>query len=353
MSDGVVVVRGHFAPGEKVKLVSAAGGGAAPAHVAGLAGVDEQAADKSGVVIFEGLQLGARFWAVGEEGRASTVTAKDVGDARTIERSQRLSQPGGTRPSVPQDERFLQDRPKGGAVGPRQQDVPLDVVQRSDTPIGAATPIPAGERSPQPAVQDADGLKASDTDEGELVPSTRVGRQDEVPDRVLQRSSTERGVATVIPDDVEPLRVGDEYADPGDVHVSDFEVPVSQIEEHPVDEGATSGVEADTGKEGGQRVGQTEKDVKEANAEQQKMLRTVGILPGSDVVPDAEVVDDEAVESDEAPKPESAADLKDRISRMRSTDKLEQLIEDERDGADRVTVIEAAQARICELNASE
>ena len=96
-------------------------------------------------------------------------------------------------------------------LGPRQQDVPGDVLQRSDTPLGQATVIPRREKSPYPDMGEMRGVKASVTPEGESVRAQETAAQADVPDDVLQMSSTPEGVAVPVPAQVEPMHTGDKY----------------------------------------------------------------------------------------------------------------------------------------------
>lgn len=264
---GVVEVKGELSPGSSATLVRHLGG-AWMEHLRFGEQVASATANDQGDVRFEGLPVGQRFWLCGEapQGpRNSQVTAKLQSSAGPFDG---LGAPRGTFESVPQE---VGERPE--SVGPRQQDVPADVLQRSDTPVGAATVIPSGERSPKPAAGDVEGgLRASDTPEGELEAATERARQDEVPDDVLQRSSTPAGVATPIPPAAEPARVGDDVHDAAAVSAPDDGVALVGHPGEEVQEGADIGEGSpapaqDTIGEGGSRISATPEEREAANAD--------------------------------------------------------------------------------------
>lgn len=318
---GVIEVVGELKPGTAAKLVANYGGPFAD-HLQFGEAIAEATVGDDGRVRFEGLPINQRYWLVGEgyqqPVRGIGVTAKAVGVGSPYAG---LEAPRGTLDSEPQEGAVLEDRPESGQPGPRQQDVPLDVVQRSDTPVGVATPIPAHERSPYPAQDEAEGVKASDTPEGQHVPASRVGRQDEVDDAELQRSSTEAGVATSIAADHEPLRVGDEPADPIE---HDDVVPVTHVEERPLDAAVIPDEPEDLSDLSDEEVAQRQAEA-DGDGDKQPGEPWSGY--------------------DDAP----ADELKDTISRKRSADQLRAAIAFEKANKDRSTVVAAAEARLAEL----
>jgi hypothetical protein len=261
---GVVEVRGELSPGSTAFLVQHLGG-AWMEHLRFGEQVASATVSEQGDVRFEGLPVAQRFWLCGEapQGpRNSQVTAKLQSSAGPFDG---LGAPRGTFESVPRE---VGERPE--SVGPRQQDVPADVLQRSDTPVGAATVIPSGERSPKPATGDVEGgLRASDTPEGELEAATERARQDDVPDDVLQRSSTPAGVATPIPPAAEPARVGDVVHDPAAVLAPDDVVALTGHPGEEVQEGADIAAVPvqDSSGEGGSRISATPEEREAANAD--------------------------------------------------------------------------------------
>lgn len=371
---GVVEVAGELVPGTEAWLVQNFGG-AWMDHLRFGDRVAEATVGEDGTVRFEGLALGQRYWLVGEGHqqpvRSSSVTAKaSVGSPYAG-----LEAPRGTLPSLPQED--FGDRPESGAVGPRQQDVPLDVVQRSDTPVGAATPIPASERSPYPDQGDAGGVKASDTEAGEHVPATEVARQDEVPEETLQRSDTEAGTAQTVPAEPEFLREGEE---PADVPEAEEVELVSAVEEVPLEESAEVGEvpASDTPTEGGSApavdASDRTEDTEAVAGTEASAETTVDVDPDAQPAPelagdeqapapaaaDAEPDEDASTQDRDDPTASapwagyddaSAAELIEAAGRKRSVERLQRAVAYERAHGDRSTVIAAFEARAAELGA--
>lgn len=264
VEQGQIAVAGEFAPGSTVFLVQHLGG-AWLEHMRFGERVAEVTVPDEGDVVFEALPAGQRYWVIGDGYQGPKQLQMTAKAPQPLGPLAGLEAPRGTFPSVAQD---VSSRPEEPSVGPRQQDVGGDVLQRSDTPVGAATVIPAGERSPKPSVEDAEGgVRASDTPAGELEAATERARQDDVPDDVLQRSSTPEGVATPIPAPAEPAVVGD------DVHGGDLPELGDEVvlAGHPGEE-AQEGVSVndplpvqDTSREGGSLIAASEEQREQAN----------------------------------------------------------------------------------------
>lgn len=179
-----VTLRGRFPAGTKVELRERR------SDVFSLASkvVKTATVKRDGTATFTGFEEGERLWIAAEvDGvvRSAMVTAKCAPEPK-----KRVDRPSAAeaRPSQREHGPF-KDRPK---KSPRelservhQRDVPADVVQRSATPLGMATPKDPGEVAP--------GL-----------------RQEDVPKGVVQRSDTPRGFATVKPEGDESPAVSQE-----------------------------------------------------------------------------------------------------------------------------------------------
>lgn len=89
--------------------------------------------------------------------------------------------------------------------GPAQHQVPEGTVQRSDTPLGIATPVDPDETLPYPHQGEKEytsgkTLQRSDTELGMATPHTDgPGKQEDSPKGLLQRSDTPLGIQTPIP----------------------------------------------------------------------------------------------------------------------------------------------------------
>lgn len=211
----VKLAQGAFPEGMKVKAVRRTGDFFAPAGQATVATATVSATDG---IVFKGLDHGP-YWVVGElEGgpRAVAFSAED--------------KPAEPTYTAPQNERHdpttvAQTTPtqivvgaRGTKVGdrvvetkPERQDepnpfanqtsVPEGTPQRSDTPLGQATPAPRDEPQPRPSQDDVSKgtQQRSDTPLGEatpLNPDAGPERQEDVPKGMKQRSNTETGEAT-------------------------------------------------------------------------------------------------------------------------------------------------------------
>lgn len=167
---------------------------------------------KDSVVTFGGLEDGEAFWVaaeVDEQWRSAAVTAKvPVAPKKRQDRpSTEEAAPAPPRsPEIELDDTKLPKGETDPAPHMRQQDVPKGTVQRSDTPLGQATPIPAGEHSPtvpQSAVKKGT-VQRSDTPFGEATPIP-PGELDVAPApaqddmKGLQRSDTPEGTAAPKP----------------------------------------------------------------------------------------------------------------------------------------------------------
>jgi hypothetical protein len=179
MASGQVVLNGRFRAGTDVRLVKVRDESVLRAE-----GGEEVATatvdDGARVEFKRGVEVGARYFIVGQvDGFPLEVRARgrETGDESAV-----LEQPpiGPDRRKLA-DGRFvdeLGDREKtpSSAVGPApgQHQVGKGVQQRSDTPLGYATPVDPDEQAPYPG-------------------------QDDVKKNTDQRSDTERGQATPIP----------------------------------------------------------------------------------------------------------------------------------------------------------
>lgn len=170
-----VTLHGRFPAGTRLRLVPRNSDFFNPPGVA----VATAKVDKDSKATFGGLEDGAPFWVAAEvdgQWRSAAVTAKvpvapkERTDRPSTEEARPQQAPGST--AEPDDSKV----PKGENPAPhvRQQDVPKGTVQRSDTPLGQATP----------------------KDPDELQPKLP---QSEVPAGVFQRSDTPLGEATIIP----------------------------------------------------------------------------------------------------------------------------------------------------------
>lgn len=230
-----VRLRGRFAPGTKVQLVPAAGdtfavGG--PVH-------KEATVDKNGEVSFDGLEEGSRWFVAGEvDGRirSAAVTAKDQSQQQKAApaweagkfNQQLISQPQTEVIEGPRGTAAIRDMMTGqisefagvsvgkpqdlpkGEVEPqphlRQEDVGDKVQQRSATLTGQATPVDPEEVQPKPKQEDvpAKQPQRSATETGEATPVSPdevqpAIKQEDAPKGLQQRSDTESGNIEPIP----------------------------------------------------------------------------------------------------------------------------------------------------------
>jgi hypothetical protein len=212
-SQGQVTLHGRFAPGTSVRLVKVrdesvlrAEGGKEVA--AGTVDDDGRVAFKSGV------EVGARYFICGHD-RGDYREVRVIG--RKAEDDTVLSQPpvgnvplrtsGGHqidqwgRVTAPDHEKTPGPEV---APGPAQHQVPKGTVQRSDTPLGVATPVDPDEILPAPSQDDVKKgtVQRSDTPAGQAteIPPAHPERQEDVTKgELLQRSDTPHGVTTPIP----------------------------------------------------------------------------------------------------------------------------------------------------------
>jgi hypothetical protein len=202
-----VTVRGRFPAGERVRLVPRNSDTFHPPGVA----VSTAKVDKTSEVTFGGLDEGATFWVAAEidgSWRSAAVTAKVPASPKL-----RMDRPTSEEAKPAQRERQVEPpdtKPSKGETMPaphmRQQDVPKGTVQRSDTPLGQATPVEPDEfqpKVPQSAVK-AGTVQRSDTPHGEATPIPPgeldvepAPAQDDV--KGLQLSDTPEGTATPQP----------------------------------------------------------------------------------------------------------------------------------------------------------
>lgn len=203
-----VTIHGRFPAGTRVRLVPRNSDFFNPPGAA----VAAAKVDKSSEVTFSGLEDGAPFWVAAEidgSWRSAAVTAKVPAEPK-----KRMPRPS-TEDARPQQAPGAVAEPDDSKVAKgetdpaphmRQQDVPKGTVQRSDTPLGMATPIPDGEHSPtvpQSALKKGT-VQRSDTPLGEASPIppgeldvAPAPEQDDV--KGLQRSDTPEGTAAPKP----------------------------------------------------------------------------------------------------------------------------------------------------------
>jgi hypothetical protein len=206
MASGQVVLNGRFKAGTEVRLVKVRDESVLRAE--GGEEVATATVDDGGRVEFKrGVEVGARYFIVGQvDGFPLEVRARgrEAGDESAV-----LEQPpiGPDRRKLA-DGRFvdeLGDREKtpSSAVGPApgQHQVAKGVQQRSDTPLGVATPVDPDEQAPYPGQDDVKKStdQRSDTERGQATPVVHQAALPQSEDGGPQRSDTERGVATPIP----------------------------------------------------------------------------------------------------------------------------------------------------------
>lgn len=205
---GQVTLNGRFSPGAHVALWKVRDE-TALRHEGGEL-VDTKKVDDDGRVQFKsGVEVGARYFIVGyQDGSPLEVRARgrSADDDNGI-----LAQP----PVKPDrvrlaNGRWADEAPKresapSAEVGPSpaQHQVPAGTQQRSDTPLGTATPVDPKERPPFPGQDDVakNADQRSDTELGQATPVVHGAppAQADVKDGTPQRSDTERGTAAPIP----------------------------------------------------------------------------------------------------------------------------------------------------------
>jgi hypothetical protein len=364
-----VRLTGRFPVGTTVELREVAPGALPGGPPMGRV-VSRAKTDRESVTVFEdGVQEGVRYQAVAEvDGvvRAVTVTGKvpaadKVRTARPpAELAGALEDPLGRDDFHEQE--FDGDLPELEAPGnmPRQ-DQARGELQRSSTPVGVATPMDPDETVPHLAQRDfADG-------------------------KVLQRSDTEHGMATPIPD--RPVTQAEASA-AGVWQASDTPVGTAT----PLRDGgpvlAKLAEDSPREKVGAERVepagGPSDADVREASRHEreQRLVELRGGLDPQDLPApedltveqlEAEVLEREAAageDPEEKVEPEDdtddgepagepwkgyddagAAELKEQIARKRSEERLGRALSYERANAGRSTVEAAIEARLAELRA--
>lgn len=210
-SNGQVTLNGRFSAGTVVRLVEVDGD-----HVMRSEGgreVDTKRVDSDGRVQFKsGVKVGARYFVVGiQQGSPLEVPVRgntadgDVVQAPIQPDRIRLAD-GRWQDEVIADARAAKksEVPKS-EVGPApgQHQVPAGVQQRSDTPLGTATPVDPKERAPFPPQDDVAKRQPqrSDTERGQATPIPHLAApaQSDSKSRGPQRSDTPRGSATPIP----------------------------------------------------------------------------------------------------------------------------------------------------------
>lgn len=214
---GRVTLRGRFPVGTVVRLVRVAG-----PHVLRAAGGEEAGSatvGADGSVSFPA-EVGGRYFIVGQvDGAPVEVRARGnlvgeessvLGQAPVAVDRVRLSDGSWA------DEAPKREGPPGGHVVAGQHQVPAGVVQRSDTPRGLATPIPAGEKAPYPGQEHVDdrAVQRSSTPLGAaaVIGDRVTERQEESPAGLLQRSDTPHGVTTPVPAGLLVPLAGDQHA---------------------------------------------------------------------------------------------------------------------------------------------
>lgn len=205
-----VLLRGRFPAGTRVRLVEVKD--ESVLRSAGGKLVDTGKVSEDGEARFSrGVKAGARYFVAGYvDGSLREVRVRGNADPDDASLAQPPIQPDPVklpdgRVVAELDNTVRTDTPPL-EVQPavRQDQVPEDVVQRSDTPLGAGTPITEDEVLPYPRQEDADEdlVQRSATETGQATPVgplDGLGQQD-APKDLLQRSDTEYGSLTPIPD---------------------------------------------------------------------------------------------------------------------------------------------------------
>lgn len=206
MAKGSATLRGRFSPGTVVRLVEVDDGSVLRAE--GGREIDRKKVDKDGTVSFKsGVEDGGHYFIVGQQ-NGFPLEVRIRGNA---------DEDGGALPQAPvqgdrvklSDGSFLDEPPeqhqKAGTADtfPGQHEVPRGQWQRSDTPRGAAHPHDPEEPTPYPAQGDHLGkvVQRSSTEQGLATPIEQdsPASQSDVKSNQWQRSSTELGYATPIP----------------------------------------------------------------------------------------------------------------------------------------------------------
>ena len=203
-----VTLRGRFPKGTRVRLVKVRDESVLRTDLSDKAVDDQVVGDDGSVTFSKGVEKGQRYFIVGRvegmpvevrvTGRAKDDPAEVLEQAPVQPDRVRLSD-GSFADEAPEQEKApaLEVQP-----GPRQNQAG-DTPQRSATPRGIATPVDPEETLPYPRQEDVpeNVPQMSDTETGQATPihSAVAIRQDEVPAGVQQRSATPVGVATPIP----------------------------------------------------------------------------------------------------------------------------------------------------------
>lgn len=120
-----------------------------------------------------------------------------VTGARSSRAKQQLANDPEVQPEVREQLENRQTVEPAPRPAPNQMDV-SGVLQRSDTPLGAATPKEKDEIVPSPSQDDVKGLQRSDTEFGQAAPKDRSEvepalSQEDAPKGLVQSSDTELG----------------------------------------------------------------------------------------------------------------------------------------------------------------
>lgn len=203
---GQATLSGRFPAGTRVQLFKVRDEMALRPHERSRP-VATETVDDDGVLKFSGLVVGGRYIAAGRRAGGPIfvrlVARESAEDVAVL--AQSPIGPDRVRLASGQwaDEVPARQEPPAGHVVPGQHQVPRGTVQRSDTPLGVATPLGVGEQAPYPRQEDVPKgtVQMSDTERGQAAPIIpTVSRQDQVPDGTVQRSATPEGVAAIIPD---------------------------------------------------------------------------------------------------------------------------------------------------------
>lgn len=203
--DGQVTLRGRFPAGSRVTLVEVKDESVLRPE----GGKDVETArvgDDGSVQFSKGVKVDGRYFVVGRVG-GFPVEVRARGRAKGDE-AEVLSQP----PVAPDrvklaDGSFLDespekvDEPVEGAPHLSMQQVPEGAPLRSSTARGSAHPVEPGERVPTASQGDVDddAPQMSSTAEGEAARIVGGPKSQEDAGDIPQRSSTEKGVATPVP----------------------------------------------------------------------------------------------------------------------------------------------------------
>lgn len=207
---GQATLRGRFPAGTTVELVKVSGPHVLRTSPADKVVGSKQVSDEGEVQFSTDVEVGSRYFIRGYvDGvlREVRITGTAAGEESAV-----LSQPPvgndevklGSGKTLAEHAEEQEDVPDREVQPAAKQSHARDVVQRSATPLGYATPVDPEEVPPYGRQEDHDGnIARSDTETGQatLIPvDTPPDSQEDVQNgELLQRSDTPRGVTTPIP----------------------------------------------------------------------------------------------------------------------------------------------------------